>query len=79
MALYYLTAPLSFTKVLETTNYIFTAIFIIEAVLKLLTYRLAYFKTGWNKFDFFVCCSSIVDILMSQMSTTDLSALKAAP
>jgi len=79
MALYHLTAPMSFIKLLETTNYIFTAIFIIEAVLKLLTYRLAYFKTGWNKFDFFVCCSSIVDILMSQMSTTDLAALKAAP
>jgi hypothetical protein len=79
MALYHLTAPLSFIKILEFTNYIFTAIFIIEATLKLLTYRLAYFKTSWNKFDFFVCCSSILDILMSQMSTTDLAALKAAP
>ena len=79
MALYHLTAPLSFVKVLEFSNYVFTAIFILEATIKLFTYRLAYFKTGWNKFDFFVCCSSIVDILMSQMSSTDLSALKAAP
>ena len=44
------------------TNYIFTAIFIIEAVFKLLVYGLAYFKTGWNKFDFFVVVSSLIDV-----------------
>lgn len=29
---------------------------------KLYVYRLAYFKTGWNKFDFFVVMSSLMDL-----------------
>ena len=47
---------------LRISNYIFTAIFFIECVLKLLVYRWAYFKTGWNKFDFFVVSASIIDL-----------------
>ena len=49
-------------KFLQVTNYIFTAIFFVEAVFKLLVYRWAYFKTGWNKFDFFVVASSLIDL-----------------
>lgn len=30
--------------------------------MKLYAYRGAYFKTGWNKFDFFVVASSLVDL-----------------
>ena len=47
---------------LKVTNYIFTAIFFVEAVLKLYVYRWAYFKTTWNKFDFFVVASSLIDL-----------------
>ena len=46
------------------TNYIFSAIFVVEAALKLFVYRKAYFGTGWNKFDFFVVVSSLFDIGM---------------
>lgn len=55
----------SYTQLLEYINYFFTAVFVIEAVLKLLTYQKAYFYTTWNKFDFFVVCSSLLDILMT--------------
>ena len=47
---------------LKLSNYFFTAVFFFEAVLKLYVYRMAYFKTGWNKFDFFVVASSIIDL-----------------
>ena len=47
---------------LKVSNYIFTAIFFLEAVLKLYVYRWAYFKTAWNKFDFFVVASSLIDL-----------------
>lgn len=47
---------------LAVTNYVFTAIFFFECVLKLYVYRMPYFKTGWNKFDFFVVGSSLVDL-----------------
>lgn len=65
MALYHASASLAFLKGLEFSNYIFTAIFLIEAMIKLFCFRLSYFKTAWNKFDFFVCCSSVLDILMT--------------
>lgn len=47
---------------LQMTNYFFTGIFLFEAVVKLYVFRLAYFKTAWNKFDFFVVCSSLIDL-----------------
>ena len=50
---------------MQISNYIFTAIFIAEAVLKIFVFHWAYFKTGWNKFDFFVVLSSIFDIIMT--------------
>ena len=50
---------------LEISNYIFTAIFFIEACVKLYVFRMAYFKTGWHKFDFFVVTSSLIDLAMS--------------
>ena len=47
---------------LKVTNYIFTTIFLLECILKLYVYRKNYFKTGWNKFDFFVVSSSLIDL-----------------
>ena len=52
---------------LKITNYIFTAVFFVEAVLKMYVYRSAYFKTGWNKFDFFVVFSSLIDLALEFM------------
>ena len=50
---------------MDVTNYIFTTIFIIEASLKIFVFGWAYFKTSWNKFDFFVVISSILDIILT--------------
>jgi len=49
---------------LKVSNYFFTTVFSIEAVLKLYVYRWNYFKTTWNKFDFFVVASSLVDLML---------------
>ena len=38
--------------------------FFIEAVFKLYVYKANYFKTGWNKFDFFVVASSVIDLAL---------------
>jgi voltage-dependent calcium channel T type alpha-1I len=51
--------------VLDFANYIFTTIFIVEAGLKLVAFGKSYFNNAWNKFDFFVVFSSIIDLLMS--------------
>ena len=52
-----------FTKAKEDCNYAFTAIFIIEAAIKItgLGWR-NYWRSGWNKFDFFLIAMAIVDI-----------------
>lgn len=44
----------------ETMNYIFTGIFIVEAIIKLLGLGKNYFKDGWNVFDFIIVVSSII-------------------
>lgn len=46
------------------TNYIFTLIFIVEAILKLIGFGKSYFHNTWNKFDFFVVVASILDVLL---------------
>lgn len=45
-------------------NYIFTGIFIIEAIIRLIAMRLDYFKLGWNVFDFIIVVFSIVGELI---------------
>ena len=62
MALDHEGAGESWLAFFSVTNYIFTTIFFVEAILKLYVYRLPYFKTAWNKFDFFVVCSSLIDL-----------------
>ncbi len=53
----------SFTSAKEDCNYGFTAIFIVEAGIKItgLGWR-SYWRNGWNKFDFFLILMAIVDI-----------------
>lgn len=53
-----------FTKALEKSNYFFTGVFTIEAVLKLIANGSAYFIPTWHKFDFFVVSASFLDIAM---------------
>ena len=62
MAMSYEGASDSWNQFLEILNYIFTAIFFIEALLKLFAYGKAYFFTAWNRFDFFVVVSSLIDV-----------------
>ena len=68
MAIAYEGSSLTYDFVLQIFNYIFTSVFIIEAVLKLIAFRLSYFKSNWNRFDFMVVLSSIADIAVSQLA-----------
>ena len=42
----------------EQSNYLFTAIFLVEAILKLLGLGRKYFTDPWNKFDFIIALGS---------------------
>lgn len=64
---------------LDFTNIIFTIVFIIEAVLKLIAFGGSYFENAWNKFDFFVVASSIMDFVLSALDSSSLDAVKVLP
>jgi hypothetical protein len=50
----------------EKINYAFTAIFIGEAVIKLLASGpVIYFRDGWNKFDFCIVLLSLLSVLLT--------------
>ena len=79
MAMLYETATTKYAKVLEYVNYIFTFIFTLEAILKLIAFGSRYFISNWNKFDFFVVLSSILDIIMNLMDTLNSKFLRVGP
>ena len=51
---------------------IFTVVFIVEMILKLIAFGKTYFNNGWNKFDFFVVCAAIFDIILNNMNSESL-------
>jgi hypothetical protein len=82
MALSYEGAPEAWEGFLEFTNYIFTTIFFVECALKLYVYHRAYFLTNWNRFDFFVVASSLIDIglkFLPSSGSSDNAVLTVGP
>jgi hypothetical protein len=69
MALQRYNAPPSYHFILSTCNYIFTAIFNMEMVFKLIADKLNYFKHKWNLFDMFIVVSGDIGLIMSIGST----------
>ena len=60
----------AFSHAKETANYAFTAVFVVEAVVKVtgLGWR-NYWRNGWNKFDFFLIVMSIIDVGFTQLAS----------
>lgn len=71
--------PSMYGTILQATNYIFTGVFFIECVLKLIGYGLSYFADSWNQFDFFVVLASIFDILLIMLDPSTVAALQVGP
>ena len=57
------------TFTLEICNALFTTIFALECVVKIVGLRFMYFTAGWNVFDFVLVIASIVGIVMEDMMT----------
>lgn len=59
--------------VAEILNYIFTAIFIAEAIIKLIGFGpKIYFSEGWNKFDFTIIVGSFISIFISANTSLEI-------
>ena len=52
-------APEEVTVAIKYLNYLFTTIFTLEAIVRLIAMRLEYFKSGMNVFDFITVVFSI--------------------
>jgi hypothetical protein len=61
------------SQVLETVNYIFTSVFILEAGVKMLGQGpRQYFADSWNRFDFLIAWGSLASILISAYSAIEI-------
>jgi hypothetical protein len=79
MAVVYEGSTPVYNQALDYINYFFTTVFFFEAAFKLTAFGASYFKNAWNKFDFFVVISSLIDIVMSFMDANSLKVLKVGP
>ena len=61
--------------VLEILNYIFTAIYTIEMVIKIVAMGKGYFQDGWCIFDFLIVVSAWVGILLLQVFNIDVGSI----
>ncbi|CRK92625.1 CLUMA_CG006168, isoform A [Clunio marinus] len=70
MAMEYYMMPLALEYALKIFNYFFTAVFILEALMKLLALGVKlYLKDKWNQLDVFIVILSIVGIVLEELET----------
>ena len=79
MAVSYEGAPASYERGLYIVNLIFTILFTLEAILKIIAYGAVYFTSSWNNFDFFVVISSLFEILLTYLSSSSFQILTVGP
>ena len=57
----YYNEPALYAKILQIINYVFVAVFTIEAIFKLIAFgHKFYFLENWNKFDFIIVVLSLI-------------------
>jgi len=79
MACEFENASSGYIEALKIFNYVFSAIFILEATLKLIAFGASYFENAWNKFDFFVVTASILDIALGAIGSSTLAQISFMP
>lgn len=80
MAIAYYEASDAYTSTLENINLAFTAVFIVEASIKIIGYGITgYFHQRWNQFDFFVVGTSIMDLSMTYFGSSTIKFLRIGP
>ena len=72
LAVYGVDIPKKYIDVTETLNFIFSIIFLIEAILKLTAFGLRYFRDYWNVFDFLIVVGSLAFIILKFVFNLEL-------
>ncbi|XP_029103132.1 voltage-dependent L-type calcium channel subunit alpha-1C isoform X4 [Scleropages formosus] len=62
----------SFNKAMNVLNMLFTGLFTVEMILKLIAFKpRGYFSDPWNVFDFLIVIGSIIDVILSEINPAD--------
>ncbi|XP_026187416.1 calcium channel, voltage-dependent, L type, alpha 1F subunit [Mastacembelus armatus] len=65
----------TFSNIMDILNMVFTGLFTVEMLLKLLALRLRhYFVDAWNSFDALIVVGSVVDIVVTEFSSGEDSS-----
>lgn len=56
--------PKSIDLAVQIINYIFSVIFILEAIIKIVALGFEYFKDSWNIFDFLIVIATIISTIL---------------
>ena len=78
MGIKYFGQPYEFTLTIEIINYIFSAIFIVEMILKLLGMGGQYFKSAWNLFDFSIVWLTILGYIITAAFNVSIGPVAGA-
>eukprot|EP00831_Metopus_contortus_P003777 TRINITY_DN1138_c0_g1_i1.p1 TRINITY_DN1138_c0_g1~~TRINITY_DN1138_c0_g1_i1.p1 ORF type:complete len:242 (-),score=32.22 TRINITY_DN1138_c0_g1_i1:77-802(-) len=79
LAMLYNEASDEYLFALDIINYIFTGIFTIEIILKLIGFSCSFWYDTWNIFDFIIVVCSYVDIIFSNLAASSLRMLRVGP
>uniref|UniRef100_A0AAY4EWJ0 Voltage-dependent L-type calcium channel subunit alpha n=1 Tax=Denticeps clupeoides TaxID=299321 RepID=A0AAY4EWJ0_9TELE len=61
----------SFNKAMNILNMLFTGLFTVEMILKLIAFKpRGYFSDPWNVFDFLIVIGSIIDVILSEINVS---------
>ena len=61
--------------VMEWVNIVFTVIYTVEMIIKLIAYKKDYFHDGWNVFDFLIVVSAWIGMVCFHVFSINVNAL----
>ncbi|XP_025411039.1 muscle calcium channel subunit alpha-1 isoform X8 [Sipha flava] len=77
LAMKFYKQPQYYDSILDMLNLFFTAVFALEFVFKLAAFRFKnYFGDAWNVFDFIIVLGSFIDIVVENLSPTNITIPK---
>ena len=65
----------SILDVLEILNYIFTSMYTMEMIIKMIAFGKGYFKDGWCLFDFLIVISAWIGIILLKVFNIDVGSI----
>lgn len=78
MAMRYFNMNDLYSNFLDIANYIFTAIFTCEAIIKIIAQGHHYFMDNWNRFDFITVSGTLIGIILTSINSFNLSTTASA-